>query len=42
MPTFNEIIVIKKTDIAWDGGKATRNLIPNDGDLVFNSTGGGQ
>ena len=41
MPTFNEIIVTKKTDIAWDGGKATENLIPNDGDLVFDSTGGG-
>jgi hypothetical protein len=42
MPTFNEIIVTKKTDIAWDGGKATENLIPNDGDLVFDSTGGGR
>ena len=35
MPTFNEIIVTKKTNIAWDGGKATENLISNDGDLVF-------
>ena len=35
MPTFNEIIVTKKTDMAWDGGKATENLIPNDGDLVL-------
>lgn len=42
MPIFNEIIVTKKTDIAWDGGKATENLIPNDGDLVFDSTGGGR
>jgi hypothetical protein len=42
MPTFNEIIVTEKTDIAWDGGKATENLIPNDGDLVFDSTGGGR
>src|SRR4051812_50192075 len=42
MPTFNEIIVTKKPDIAWDGGKATENLIPNDGDLVFDSTGGGR
>ena len=42
MPTFDEIIVTKKTDIAWDGGKATENLIPNDGDLVFDSTGGGR
>ena len=42
MPTFNEIIVTKKTDIAWDGGKATENLIPNDANLVFDSTGGGR
>ena len=42
MPTFNEIIVTKKTDIAWDGGKPTENLIPNDANLVFDSTGGGR
>ena len=42
MPTFNEFIITKKSDIAWDGGKATENLIPNDGDLVFDSTGGGR
>ena len=42
MPIFNEIIVTKKTDIAWDGGKPTENLIPNDANLVFDSTGGGR
>jgi hypothetical protein len=42
MPTFNEIIVTKKTDIAWDSGKPTENLIPNDANLVFDSTGGGR
>ena len=35
VPMPFEIIVTKKTDMAWDGGKATEDLIPNAGDLVF-------
>ena len=38
---FNEIIVTKNLDMAWDGGKATENLIPNDGDLAFGEPTGG-
>jgi hypothetical protein len=41
MPIFNEFIITKKSDIAWDGGKPTEDLTPHDGDLVFESTGGG-
>jgi hypothetical protein len=41
MPIFNEIIITKTSDIAWDGGKPSENLIPNDGDVVFDPTGGG-
>jgi hypothetical protein len=35
MPIFNEFIITKTSDIAWDGGKPSENLIPNDGDVVF-------
>ena len=41
MPIFNEFNITKTSDIAWDGGKPTENLIPNDGDVVFDPTGGG-
>jgi len=41
MPIFNEFNITKTSDIAWDGGKPTENLIPHDGDLVFESTGSG-
>jgi hypothetical protein len=41
MPIFNEFNITKKSDIAWDGGKPSENLIPNDGDVVFDPTGGG-
>ena len=42
MPIFNEFIITKTSDIAWYGGKPTENLIPNDANLVFDSTGGGR
>jgi hypothetical protein len=42
MPIFNEFSITKKSDIAWDGSKPTENLIPNDANLVFDSTGGGR
>ena len=41
MPIFNEFNITKTSDIAWDGGKPAENLIPNDGDVVFDPTGGG-
>ena len=34
--------LLRKLTLPEDGGKATENLIPNDGDLVFDSTGGGR